>query len=168
MNFLIDDSRVILAGQCALVYLLLSLTIKVTSLVWRRFLASPINIKQKYAGKWALVTGSTDGIGKAYSFALAKSNMNIVLVSRTQSKLDLTASEISKKFPSGNKNKVTANLNVFCNSYLEGASWYVLLTLTFLYLAQVKTIAVDFVNDDEITYRLKIAREIEGKSEMIS
>ena len=50
----------------------------------------------------------------------------------------------------------------------EGASWYVLLTLTFLYLAQVKTIAVDFVNDDETTYRLKIAREIEGKSEMIS
>ena len=34
------------------------------------------------------------------------------------------------------------------------------------YLAQVKTIAVDFVNDDETTYRLKIAREIEGKSEI--
>ena len=106
MNFPIDDSRIVLAGQCALVYLGLSLTLKITSLVWRRFLASPINIRQKYAGKWALVTGSTDGIGKAYSFALAKRNMNIILVSRTQSKLDSTASEISEKFPSGKRNDV--------------------------------------------------------------
>ena len=110
MNFPIDDSRIVLAGQCVLVYLGLSLTLKITSLVWRRFLASPINIRQKYAGKWALVTGSTDGIGKAYSFALAKRNMNIVLVSRTQSKLDSTASEISEKFPSGKRNDVELSL----------------------------------------------------------
>ena len=31
-------------------------------------------------------------------------------------------------------------------------------------VVQVKTVAVDFVNDDETSYRLKIAREIEGKS----
>ena len=29
-------------------------------------------------------------------------------------------------------------------------------------LVKVKTIAVDFVNDEETSYRLKIAREIEG------
>ena len=107
MSFFLDDSKIILAGQCALVYLLACLTFKVASVVWRRFLASPLNIKRKYAGQWALVTGSTDGIGKAYSIALAKCNMNIVLVSRTQSKLDLTASEISEKYPSGNLYPVT-------------------------------------------------------------
>ena len=105
MSFFLEDTKVILAGQCALVYLLASLTLKVASVVWKRFLASPLNIRQKYAGQWALVTGSTDGIGKAYSIALAKCNMNIVLVSRTQSKLDLTASEISEKYPSGNLNR---------------------------------------------------------------
>ena len=106
MSFFLEDTKVILAGQCALVYLLACLTFKVASVVWKRFLASPLNIRQKYTGQWALVTGSTDGIGKAYSNALAKCNMNIVLVSRTQSKLDLTASEISEKYPSGNVNRV--------------------------------------------------------------
>ena len=33
-----------------------------------------------------------------------------------------------------------------------------------LFLVQTKTIAVDFVNDDDTSYRLKIAREIEGES----
>ena len=101
MTFPFDDSKVILAGQCALVYLMASMTLKITSLFWKRFLASPLNIKKKYAGKWALITGSTDGIGKAYAFALAKCNMNIVLVSRTQSKLDTTASELTERYPSG-------------------------------------------------------------------
>ena len=101
MTFPFDDSKVILAGQCALVYLMASMTLKITSLFWKRFLASPLNIKKKYAGKWALITGSTDGIGKAYAFALAKCNMNIVLVSRTQTKLDTTASELTERYPSG-------------------------------------------------------------------
>ena len=38
-------------------------------------------------GKWAIVTGATDGIGKAYAFALAKKGMSVVLISRTESKL---------------------------------------------------------------------------------
>ena len=101
MKFPMDDTRLVIAGQCALLYLLSKITLTLVSVVWKRLFASPINIKRKYGGKWALVTGSTDGIGKAYAFALARCNMNIVLVSRTQSKLDLTATEISEIYPSG-------------------------------------------------------------------
>ncbi|XP_044761686.1 very-long-chain 3-oxoacyl-CoA reductase-B-like [Coccinella septempunctata] len=49
-------------------------------------------------GRWAVVTGSTDGIGKAYSEALAKKGFNVVLISRTQSKLDAVAQEITEKY----------------------------------------------------------------------
>lgn len=35
-------------------------------------LVSPTRIDVKKLGQWALVTGSTDGIGKAYAFELAK------------------------------------------------------------------------------------------------
>jgi hypothetical protein len=36
---------------------------------------------------YEVVTGSTDGIGKAYALELAKRGVNIVLISRTQQKL---------------------------------------------------------------------------------
>jgi 17beta-estradiol 17-dehydrogenase / very-long-chain 3-oxoacyl-CoA reductase len=40
------------------------------------------------------VTGATDGIGKAYTHELAKRGFNIILLSRTYSKLDKCAEEI--------------------------------------------------------------------------
>lgn len=45
---------------------------------------------------FAVVTGSTDGIGKAYAKELAKRGMNVVLVSRTLEKLEKVAHEIGK------------------------------------------------------------------------
>jgi 17beta-estradiol 17-dehydrogenase / very-long-chain 3-oxoacyl-CoA reductase len=48
-------------------------------------------------GKWAIVTGATDGIGKAYALALAKKGMSIVLISRTEAKLKAVQEEIEGK-----------------------------------------------------------------------
>lgn len=42
----------------------------------------------------SVVTGATDGIGKEFAFQLAAAKYNIVLVSRTQKRLDDMASEI--------------------------------------------------------------------------
>ncbi|XP_017303356.2 very-long-chain 3-oxoacyl-CoA reductase [Diaphorina citri] len=44
-----------------------------------------------------VVTGSTDGIGKAYAIELAKRKMDLVLISRTLQKLNDTANEISDR-----------------------------------------------------------------------
>uniref|UniRef100_A0A6I8RBQ3 3-ketoacyl-CoA reductase n=1 Tax=Xenopus tropicalis TaxID=8364 RepID=A0A6I8RBQ3_XENTR len=49
-------------------------------------------------GKWAVVTGATDGIGKAYAEELAKRGMNIVLISRSPEKLEEVAKQIKEKF----------------------------------------------------------------------
>ncbi|XP_045664737.1 very-long-chain 3-oxoacyl-CoA reductase [Ursus americanus] len=49
-------------------------------------------------GEWAVVTGSTDGIGKSYAEELAKRGMKIVLISRSQDKLSQVSSEIREKF----------------------------------------------------------------------
>ena len=69
----------------------------IASLVYRRFLQPRLNVT-KCGGKWALVTGSTDGIGKAYALALAKKGINVVLVSRSPYKLQNVAAEIEQKF----------------------------------------------------------------------
>lgn len=46
-----------------------------------------------------VVTGATDGLGKAYARQLAGRGLDVVLISRTQSKLDATADEIRAEYP---------------------------------------------------------------------
>ncbi|XP_038556971.1 very-long-chain 3-oxoacyl-CoA reductase-B isoform X1 [Micropterus salmoides] len=48
-------------------------------------------------GKWAVVTGATDGIGKAYAEELARRGFAIVLISRSQEKLDDVSKAITSK-----------------------------------------------------------------------
>ena len=56
------------------------------------------NLKQRYGGGWALVTGASDGLGKQYSIELAKSGFNIVLMARNGDKTNAVAKEISDTY----------------------------------------------------------------------
>uniref|UniRef100_UPI00358F8676 very-long-chain 3-oxoacyl-CoA reductase n=1 Tax=Myxine glutinosa TaxID=7769 RepID=UPI00358F8676 len=49
-------------------------------------------------GRWAVITGATDGIGKAYAIELARKGKDIVLISRSQEKLSKVALEIADQF----------------------------------------------------------------------
>ncbi|KAM6230517.1 17-beta-hydroxysteroid dehydrogenase type 3 [Porphyrio hochstetteri] len=55
-------------------------------------------------GEWAVVTGAGDGLGKAYSFELAKRGLNVVMISRTLEKLQKVAFEVEQA--TGQKVKV--------------------------------------------------------------
>jgi uncharacterized protein len=56
-----------------------------------------VNFKDKY-GPIALIAGASEGIGAAYSEALAKRGLDLVLVARRQEPLENTAEAIRKKF----------------------------------------------------------------------
>ncbi|KAF9019605.1 hypothetical protein CPC16_009712 [Podila verticillata] len=64
------------------------------------FLRSGINVKKYGAGRggWAVITGASDGIGKEFAFQLASKKLNVVLVSRTESKLKAIAEELEQKY----------------------------------------------------------------------
>lgn len=49
-------------------------------------------------GTWAVITGASDGIGKEYAIQLAQKGFNLVLISRTASKLSTLSSEIEHKY----------------------------------------------------------------------
>lgn len=52
----------------------------------------------KKLGQWVVVTGATDGIGKAYAIEFARRGMDIVLMSRTMSKLETLADHIRETY----------------------------------------------------------------------
>uniref|UniRef100_A0A1I8NN42 Inactive hydroxysteroid dehydrogenase-like protein 1 n=1 Tax=Stomoxys calcitrans TaxID=35570 RepID=A0A1I8NN42_STOCA len=64
---------------------------------WLKVLSKEISLVEKY-GKWAAITGSTDGIGKALARQLARRGFNIVLIARNEEKLKRVAEEIENDF----------------------------------------------------------------------
>jgi len=50
-------------------------------------------------GKWAIVTGCTSGLGKEYARILAKKGLNVLLISRTMSKLQELKQIIAEESP---------------------------------------------------------------------
>ncbi|KAK4110926.1 putative 3-ketoacyl-CoA protein [Canariomyces notabilis] len=72
------------------------------------FVLSGTNLR-KYGkkGTWAVVTGASDGLGKEFASQLAAKGFNLVLVSRTQSKLDVLSRELQLRW-SGLQTKTLA------------------------------------------------------------
>eukprot|EP00549_Striatella_unipunctata_P023373 CAMPEP_0118710576 /NCGR_PEP_ID=MMETSP0800-20121206/23471_1 /TAXON_ID=210618 ORGANISM="Striatella unipunctata, Strain CCMP2910" /NCGR_SAMPLE_ID=MMETSP0800 /ASSEMBLY_ACC=CAM_ASM_000638 /LENGTH=320 /DNA_ID=CAMNT_0006614799 /DNA_START=15 /DNA_END=977 /DNA_ORIENTATION=+ len=68
-------------------------TLRALTAIFKTFLRPGKDLKK--LGKWAVVTGATDGIGKAYAIALAKKGLNVLLISRTESKLQDVVKEIN-------------------------------------------------------------------------
>ena len=52
-----------------------------------------MTIAEKY-GPWALIAGASDGVGLAFARRLAREGMKLILVSRSQAKLDKAADEL--------------------------------------------------------------------------
>ncbi|KAI4491350.1 hypothetical protein M0804_002742 [Polistes exclamans] len=73
---------------------------KVSYFTWIKLLAPNLGlgIDLKSQGRWAVITGGTDGIGKAYAKALAAKGLDIVLVSRSLIKLRNVETEIKEKY----------------------------------------------------------------------
>lgn len=77
--------------------------------------------KVKSFGDWAVVTGATDGIGLAYCHEFARNGLNVVLISRTQSKLDDCAKDISKRFPKVQVKTIQADFDTDCYMDIQKA-----------------------------------------------
>ncbi|MBA0765893.1 hypothetical protein Gotri_015005, partial [Gossypium trilobum] len=75
----------------------LTRSISLLNWVFTTFLRSPKNLNNY--GSWALITGATDGIGKAFANQLARQGLNLILVSRNLNKLKTVSAEIRAQFP---------------------------------------------------------------------
>nr|GEW83439.1 very-long-chain 3-oxoacyl-CoA reductase-like protein At1g24470 [Tanacetum cinerariifolium] len=76
---------------------LLKPTFNLLKWVYIAFIRPPKNLKNY--GSWALITGATDGIGKAFAFQLAQKGLDLILVSRNLAKLKQVSNEIISVHP---------------------------------------------------------------------
>lgn len=90
-------------------FLFIAFLIKLLFNLFKIFIRPRKDLKDIYGKKsWSLVTGATDGIGKAFCFELAKEGFNIILVSRTLSKLNKVSEELKSSYP---------DINTHCIEY---------------------------------------------------
>ena len=62
---------------------------------WSHYLRPRRNLKARFEGAdWVVITGASDGIGEALCHQFAKDGFNIVLVSRTLSKLEKVSDDV--------------------------------------------------------------------------
>ena len=85
-------------GLVSILYKLVPLIRTLFSLYRQKLV--PTDLLSKYGpDSYVLITGSTDGIGKAYAEWFAKSGFNLILWSRSEAKLASTREELLKKYP---------------------------------------------------------------------
>jgi len=73
-------------------------------------------LPQRY-GDWALVTGASDGIGRAFAIELAKAGVSVALAARRKDKLKGVEAEIRERFA---VDVVTKSIDL---SHAEGVDW---------------------------------------------
>jgi 17beta-estradiol 17-dehydrogenase / very-long-chain 3-oxoacyl-CoA reductase len=71
----------------------------------------PHDLVERYGQCFALITGATDGIGKEMAFEVARRGLNVLLVSRSQEKLNSVKSEIEKAYPKTQVATIQADLS---------------------------------------------------------
>lgn len=99
-------------------YVLILWIYRFLNIVWRHFFGVHASTERYGENSWAVVTGSTDGIGKASAMHLARLGFNIVLISRNAAKLASVAKEIEQlKTADGKSVRTKVIVNDFTKNY---------------------------------------------------
>merc|ERR1712066_874868 len=88
-----------LLGIASSLRMVFGVILSLRDLLWAYILPRiwPVDLVQTY-GKWAVVTGCTGGIGRAYVLAMAAKGMAIILVGRSMGKLQALETEVKQKY----------------------------------------------------------------------
>ena len=78
------------------------------------------NLKKKYNATWALVTGSSSGIGKELARKLLGQGLNVILVAREEPLFDAARAELAAQYPNQSVLQVNANLSDPSGAWMAG------------------------------------------------
>lgn len=93
-------------------------------------------MKQNFSGKIALITGSSEGIGLATAELLLEEGAQVIINGRTDTKLQMIAAQLRKKFPQASLKTIAADLGTsqgtqvlihevpFCDILINNLGYY--------------------------------------------
>jgi len=94
-------------------YIFLKIFFQVLFPYFEKFLGQKIlSYKLKEVGSWVVITGATDGIGKAMAYECAIRGMDLLLIGRNQTKLDDTKKLIQNDRPNCNIKLMVMDISV--------------------------------------------------------
>ncbi|KAJ5074005.1 oxidoreductase short chain dehydrogenase/reductase family protein [Anaeramoeba ignava] len=73
--------------------------LKAIPLIYTKYMVNSQNLKRKYNTEWVFITGGSSGLGKELAMKFAEQGMNLVILSRTKSKLEQAKNQILDRFP---------------------------------------------------------------------
>ena len=77
------------------------------------------DLRKKYRAEWALVTGSSSGIGKELARTLLGQQLNVILVARDEPIFGETVAELTAQFPGRQVVRANANLSDPTGSWMD-------------------------------------------------
>lgn len=80
--------------------------------LYRTFIRPSKNLFKRYQGGYVVVTGATFGLGKEYATQFAKKGFNLVLIARSQDRLDKSKSDILEVAPSADIKTIVFDFDV--------------------------------------------------------
>ncbi|XP_076357229.1 very-long-chain 3-oxoacyl-CoA reductase-like [Tachypleus tridentatus] len=94
-----NDSVLALIGLTVSIYIVLKILVLICKNMFICFLAPKLGMSVNWnkVGRWAVITGGTEGIGRSYAEELATRGLNIVLISRNVEKLESAANNLEKR-----------------------------------------------------------------------
>ena len=99
MNLNEKGNKILVTGFAAIgAYYLSKRCYSFVSGVFQYCLLPRLDLKTRYGGGWALVTGASDGIGKGYCKTLAAAGFDIILMARDQGKMETVAAELREAY----------------------------------------------------------------------
>lgn len=111
------DAVIYLSGYAIIVYFTLSILYRIARGLWYLKLGSLLGFGASFKPKdnsWAVITGSTDGIGLAYAHEFSRRGYNLLLISRNPKKLDDVKQEIDSK-----SNKKGKEIKVYAADFTQ-------------------------------------------------
>lgn len=76
------------------------LACQLLSSLYQYIVRRPLDLRTRYGPhSWALITGGSEGIGQAFGELLAGLGFNVLLLARSETKLEKTAQDLRQKYP---------------------------------------------------------------------